>query len=545
MTQPTAIGRGNWRLRSVPQRPRRALPRRGLVDRRHPRARWSPTGSAAWATSGSACARRCGRGPARSPTSTGRPARSPPRCAPGASDRATSSSSSSPTGSRPASRSGPPPTSARSWCRSCTSTAPRRSSTSSAPPSPTWSSPPTASATPTTWPRGTTCSRATPCPLWLVVGRHADAATCPAAATPFADLLDADPLAGPAPVDPDAPAIIGFTSGTTTRPQGRRSTRTARSAARRASSTTCSRRAARRRSPARRWATSSACSTPSSCRCSATAPVNLIDVWDPGEVLRLMLRRGPRRRRRGHLLPHQPARPPRLHRRAPGADALRRPRRLDGAVAVTERATRLGIKAFRSYGSTEHPSITGCLIDDARGQAAHDRRPRRCPASRCGSTTTARSRAGAPTASSATPTPSSPPRCSTPTAGTAPATSACSTTRATSRSPTGCPTSSSAAARTSAPRRSRSCCSASTASPRSAWSPPPTSGSASTPPPSSACATGAVAPSLDDVRAHLAAAGLARQKWPESLHVVDDLPRTPSGKVQKFRLRQQLRDGRL
>ena len=33
------------------------------------------------------------------------------------------------------------------------------------------------------------------------------------------------------------------------------------------------------------------------------------------------------------------------------------------------------------------------------------------------------------------------------------------------------------------------------------------------------------------------------QKWPESLHVVADLPRTPSGKVQKFRLRQQLRDG--
>jgi len=53
---------------------------------------------------------------------------------------------------------------------------------------------------------------------------------------------------------------------------------------------------------------------------------------------------------------------------------------------------------------------------------------------------------------------------------------------------------------------------------------------------------GAGAPSLEDVRAHLAAAGLAKQKWPESLHVVADLPRTPSGKVQKFRLRQRLRD---
>jgi acyl-CoA synthetase len=53
------------------------------------------------------------------------------------------------------------------------------------------------------------------------------------------------------------------------------------------------------------------------------------------------------------------------------------------------------------------------------------------------------------------------------------------------------------------------------------------------------------APTLDQVRAHLAEAGLARQKWPESLYVVDELPRTPSGKVQKFRLRQQLREGTL
>jgi non-ribosomal peptide synthetase component E (peptide arylation enzyme) len=34
--------------------------------------------------------------------------------------------------------------------------------------------------------------------------------------------------------------------------------------------------------------------------------------------------------------------------------------------------------------------------------------------------------------------------------------------------------------------------------------------------------------------------GLAKQKWPEQLHSVDDFPRTASGKIQKFRLRQQL-----
>ena len=56
---------------------------------------------------------------------------------------------------------------------------------------------------------------------------------------------------------------------------------------------------------------------------------------------------------------------------------------------------------------------------------------------------------------------------------------------------------------------------------------------------------GAAAPTLEQVRQHLEAAGLARQKWPESLHQVDEFPRTPSGKVQKFRLRQDLREGRL
>jgi acyl-CoA synthetase (AMP-forming)/AMP-acid ligase II len=49
------------------------------------------------------------------------------------------------------------------------------------------------------------------------------------------------------------------------------------------------------------------------------------------------------------------------------------------------------------------------------------------------------------------------------------------------------------------------------------------------------------APTLEEVRSHLGDAGLAKQKWPESLHVVADFPRTPSGKVQKFRLRDELR----
>ncbi|GMU78291.1 MAG: long-chain-fatty-acid--CoA ligase [Acidimicrobiia bacterium] len=53
---------------------------------------------------------------------------------------------------------------------------------------------------------------------------------------------------------------------------------------------------------------------------------------------------------------------------------------------------------------------------------------------------------------------------------------------------------------------------------------------------------GAPAPTLEDMRTHLEASGLARPKWPEDVRVVDDFPRTASGKVQKFVLRQQLRD---
>ncbi len=51
---------------------------------------------------------------------------------------------------------------------------------------------------------------------------------------------------------------------------------------------------------------------------------------------------------------------------------------------------------------------------------------------------------------------------------------------------------------------------------------------------------GAVMPTMDDVRAHFARIGLARQKWPEELHEVDDFPRTPSSKVQKALVRRMI-----
>jgi non-ribosomal peptide synthetase component E (peptide arylation enzyme) len=45
---------------------------------------------------------------------------------------------------------------------------------------------------------------------------------------------------------------------------------------------------------------------------------------------------------------------------------------------------------------------------------------------------------------------------------------------------------------------------------------------------------------LDDLRAHLLAAGLARFKLPERLELRVELPRTASGKVQKAPLRTEL-----
>jgi acyl-CoA synthetase (AMP-forming)/AMP-acid ligase II len=48
-------------------------------------------------------------------------------------------------------------------------------------------------------------------------------------------------------------------------------------------------------------------------------------------------------------------------------------------------------------------------------------------------------------------------------------------------------------------------------------------------------------PTLQEVRAHFDSCGAARQKCPEELHEVADYPRTASGKVQKYLVRNSLR----
>jgi acyl-CoA synthetase (AMP-forming)/AMP-acid ligase II len=52
---------------------------------------------------------------------------------------------------------------------------------------------------------------------------------------------------------------------------------------------------------------------------------------------------------------------------------------------------------------------------------------------------------------------------------------------------------------------------------------------------------GAAPVTLGDVTAHLSGVGLARQKWPEELRLVDEFPRTASGKIRKVDLRAWLR----
>jgi acyl-CoA synthetase len=56
---------------------------------------------------------------------------------------------------------------------------------------------------------------------------------------------------------------------------------------------------------------------------------------------------------------------------------------------------------------------------------------------------------------------------------------------------------------------------------------------------------GRTMPDMERVRTHFESAGLARQKWPAELREVDDYPRTASGKVQKYLVREAVRNSPL
>lgn len=198
---------------------------------------------------------------------------------------------------------------------------------------------------------------------WFVVG-DTPADQLPAGAVAFADALAADPVEEPADVDPDTPAIVAFTSGTTRDPKG--VIHTHRTIA----------------FESRQLNQLFPLGGPPQITGAPVGhfigmvnaflvpllrerPVHLVDVWDPGQILRLMLERGlavggGATYFMTSLLDHPDCTDAHL-RLMPFAG-------LGGApvpAAVMERLERLGIPSFRSYGSTEHPSITGCALGDA------------------------------------------------------------------------------------------------------------------------------------------------------------------------------------
>jgi acyl-CoA synthetase len=381
-----------------------------------------------------------------------------------------------------------------------------------------------------------------PAPRWLVAGDTPSGAL-PARAEALADRLDTEPLVGPEPVDPDAPAVIAFTSGTTRDPKGVvHSHRTIGFETRQLDHM-----------------------FPKGGPPQITgAPVghfigmvnaflvpllreravNLVDVWDPGAVLRLMRDEG-----LGvtggatyfltSLLDHPDFTDEHL--------ALMPFAGLGGStvpVAVMERITRMGIDAFRSYGSTEHPSITGCLLDDPQDKRLNTdghllpgvelrleedgeivSRGPDCCIGYTDPELTARVfdaegwyRTGDVGVLDDEGYLTITDRLSDIIIRGGENISAQEVEELLMGMEAVAEVSVVAAADERLGEHAAAVF---------------------------LLHAGQAAPTLDEVRSHLDAAGLARQKWPESLHPVDELPRTPSGKVQKFRLRQQLREGTL
>jgi acyl-CoA synthetase len=178
----------------------------------------------------------------------------------------------------------------------------------------------------------------------------------------FDELLADEPMAGTIPTDPGGPALIAFTSGTTSAPKGVvHSHRSLVCEARQLSG------------QIRSIGDNQLIATPVGHFIGMLGAllipvlngrsVYLIDNWDPAEVLALMDRDG---LTLGggppyfvtSLLDHPDCTP--AHR------AQIKCLGLGGSTvpaAVTRRLSDLGIIVFRSYGSSEHPSITGSTLD--------------------------------------------------------------------------------------------------------------------------------------------------------------------------------------
>ena len=183
----------------------------------------------------------------------------------------------------------------------------------------------------------------------------------------FADLAASDRLAQPAPVDPRTPALVAYTSGTTSDPKGVvHSHRTINAEIHQLSAMQAGR------------------DTPASITGAPVghgigmlaallipvfrrSPIQLIDVWEAGAVLAAMLADNLSAGQGStyfltSLLDHPDFDPERHAKLMPfiglGGSAV--------PAAVGERCVQMGIETARSFGSTEHPSITGSTPDVAR-----------------------------------------------------------------------------------------------------------------------------------------------------------------------------------
>jgi acyl-CoA synthetase (AMP-forming)/AMP-acid ligase II len=197
----------------------------------------------------------------------------------------------------------------------------------------------------------------------VVVAGAADRVASVPGGVALAELAEAPPLATAADVDPDTPAMVGYTSGTTADPKGVIHThRTLLAEVRQlASMNHAEGRALVMASP---LAHMTGMLGGSLVPLHHGNPIELIDRWDPGRVLELMTEHdlspaGGATIFLTSLLDHPSFSPEHV---------AAMPRfGLGGApipAAVAERAEALGIRITRAYGSTEHPSITGSLATD-------------------------------------------------------------------------------------------------------------------------------------------------------------------------------------